>query len=125
MPFDFSKFLKLTMKPTVKLVLSPSGHRVDESDIGALLENAQRLARQGSIEVLREEIKHGIPMLVVKITGEPEALVDGVHSYLLWMDKILKLPRIVESYDIQDQLIEGLFIDDLRINPVFGEIFDL
>ena len=82
-PFGFSKFLKLTMKPTVKLVLSPSGHRVDESDIGALLENAQRLARQGSIEVLREEIKHEIPMLVVKITGEPEALVDGVHSCLL------------------------------------------
>jgi hypothetical protein len=61
-------------------------------------------------------------MLVVKITGEPEALVEGGHSYLLWMDKSLKLPRIVESYDDQDQLIEGLFIDDLRINPVFGEI---
>jgi outer membrane lipoprotein-sorting protein len=124
-PFGFSKFLKFTMKPTAKLVLSPSGHGVDESDLGALLENAQRLAQQGSVEVLREEIKHETPMLVVKITGEPEALVDGVHSYLLWMDKSLKLPRIVESYDEQEQLIEGLFIDDLRINPVFGEIFDL
>jgi hypothetical protein len=64
-------------------------------------------------------------MLVVKITGEPQALVDGVHSYLLWMDKSLKLPRVVESYDNQDQLIDGLFIDDLRINPVFSEIIDL
>jgi hypothetical protein len=64
-------------------------------------------------------------MLVVKITGEPEALVGGFHSYPLWMDKSLKLPRIVESYDDQDQLIEGSFIDDLRINPVFGEILDL
>jgi outer membrane lipoprotein-sorting protein len=121
-PFGFSKFLKFTINPTAKLVLSPSGHRVDKSDLGALLENAQRLAQQGSLEILREEIKHEIPMLVVKITGEPEALVNGVHSYLLWMDKSLKLPRIVESYDDQDQLIEGLFIDDLRINPVFGEI---
>jgi hypothetical protein len=31
----------------------------------------------------------------------------------------------VESYDEQEQLIEGLFIDDLRINPVFGAILDL
>jgi outer membrane lipoprotein-sorting protein len=124
-PFGFSKFLKFTMKPTAKLVLSPSGHRVAESDLGVLLENALTLAQQGSVEVLREEIKHEPPMLVVKITGEPEALVDGVHSYLLWMDKSLKLPRIMESYDEQEQLIEGLFIDDLRINPVFGEIFDL
>lgn len=124
-PFGFSKFLKFTMQPTAKLVLSPSGHRVDESDIGVLLENAQRLAQQGSVEILREEIKHDIPMFVVKVTGEPEAHVDGIHSYLLWMDKSLKLPRIVESYDDQDQLIEGLFIDDLRINPVFGKIFDL
>ena len=44
-PFGFGKFLILTMKPTAKLMLSPSGHRVDESDIGALLENAQSLAR--------------------------------------------------------------------------------
>lgn len=124
-PFGFSKFLKLTMKPTAKLVLSPTGHRVDESDLGTLLENAQRLAKQGSIEILREEIKYETPMFVVKITGDAEALVEGIHSYLLWIDKDLKLPRIVESYDDQDQLIEGLLIDELRINPVFGEIFDL
>jgi len=124
-PFGFSKFLKLTMKPSAKLILSPSGHRVDESDLGVLLENAQRLAQQGSVEILLEEIKHETPMLVVKITGDPEILIDGVHSYLLWMDKSLKLPRIVEAYDDQEQLIEGLFIDDLRINPVFGDIFDL
>jgi len=43
--------------------------------------------------------------------GESEILIDAVHSYLLWVDKSLKLPRIVESYDEQDQLIEGLFID--------------
>jgi hypothetical protein len=41
------------------------------------------------------------------------------------MDKRLKLPRTGESYDDQDQLIEGLFNNDLRINPVFGDIFDL
>ena len=41
------------------------------------------------------------------------------------MDKSLKLRRVVESYDNQDQLIDGLFIDDLRINPVFSEIIDL
>jgi outer membrane lipoprotein-sorting protein len=124
-PFGFSKFLKLTMQPTAKLVLSPSGHRVDESDIGVLLENALKLADQGSVKVLREEIRHEIPMLVVKITGETGTSVDGVHSYLIWIDKDLKLPRVVESYDNKKLLIEGLFLDELRVNPAFGDIFNL
>ena len=64
-------------------------------------------------------------MLVVKITGKPEVLVEEIHSYLLWVDISPKLPRVAEPFDEQDQQIEGLFIVDLHINPVFGEIFDL
>ena len=124
-PFGFSMFLKLTKKPTAKLVLNRSGHKFDESELVTLLENARRLAKQDSIEVLREEIKHEIPMLVVNITGKPEALADGVHSYLLWVDKSINLTRVADSYDEQDQQIEDLLIDDLHINPVFGEVFDL
>jgi outer membrane lipoprotein-sorting protein len=124
-PFGFSKWLTLTMKPTAKLVRSPSGHRVDESDIGVLLNNAQKLAQQGSLKVLREETRQQTSMVVLEIIGKESMLVDGVHRYLLWMDKKLKLPRIVESYNNEDQLIESLFLDDLTINPEFAEIFDL
>jgi outer membrane lipoprotein-sorting protein len=124
-PFGFIKSIALTMEPTSKLVRSPSGHRVDESDIGVLLENAQNLAEQGSLEVLREETIKQTTMVVLEITGEENVLVDGVHRYLLWMDKKLKLPRIVESYDNENQLIESLFLDDLILNPEFAEIFDL
>ena len=124
-PFGFSKWLTLTMNPTAKLVRSPSGHRVDESDIGVLLNNAQKLAQQGSLKVLREETRQQTTMVVLEITGKENVLVDGVHRYLLWMDKKLKLPRIVESYNNEDQLIESLFLDDLILNPEFAEIFDL
>lgn len=122
-PFGFIKPLTLTMEPTSKLVRSPSGHRVDESDIGVLLKKAQELAQQGSLEVLREETIQQTTMVVLEITGEENVLVDGVHRYLLWMDKKLKLPRIVESYNNEDQLIEGLSLEDLTLNPEFAEIF--
>ncbi|MCK4509352.1 MAG: DUF1571 domain-containing protein [Desulfuromonadales bacterium] len=124
-PFGFSKWLTLTMNPTAKLVRSPSGHRVDESDIGVLLNNAQKLAQQGSQKILREETRQQTTMVVLEIIGKENVLVDGVHRYLLWMDKKLKLPRIVESYNNEDQLIESLFLDDLILNPEFAEIFDL
>ena len=124
-PFGFSKWLTLTMKPTAKLVRSPSGHRVDESDIGVLLNNAQKLAQQGSLKVLREETMQQTTMVVLEIIGKENVLEDGVHRYLLWMDKKLKLPRIVESYNNENQLIESLFLDDLILNPEFAEIFDL
>jgi len=124
-PFGFIKSMVLTMEPTSKLVLSPSGHRVDESDIGVLLKNAQNLAEQGSLEILREETMQQTAMVVLEIIGEENVLVDGVHRYVLWLDKKLKLPRIVESYDSENQLIESLFLDDLILNPEFAEIFDL
>ena len=41
------------------------------------------------------------------------------------MDKRIKLPGIVESYDSEDQLIEGLFLDDLIVDPESPGIFDL
>lgn len=124
-PFGFSNWLVLTMEPESKLVRSPSGHRVDESDIGVLLFHAQKLAQQGSLRVLREETRQETTMVVLEITGEKEVLVGGVHRYMLWIDKKLKLPRIVESYDSENQLIEKLFLDDLILNPEFSEIFTL
>ena len=124
-PFGFIKSMTFSMKPTAKLVLSPTGHRVDKSDIGALLKNAQKLAQSGSLKVLREETVQQNTMVVLEIIGKENVLVDGVHRYLLWLDTRLKLPRIVESYDYANQLIEGLFLDDLIINPNFTEIFNL
>ncbi|MDX2494302.1 MAG: DUF1571 domain-containing protein [Desulfuromusa sp.] len=124
-PFGFSKFLVLTMKPTARLVRSPSGHRVDESDIGVLLKNAQKLAQHGSLKVLREETIQKNTVVVLEVIGEENIPVGEIHRYLLWMDKKLKLPRIVESYDNENQLIEGMFLDNLILNLKFGEIFTL
>lgn len=124
-PFGFINSLTLTMEPTSSLVKSPSGHRVDESSLGFLLQNAQELALQGSMKIVREEVRLQTTMVVLEITGKENVLVDGVHRYLLWIDKELKLPRIVESYDNEDQLIEGLFLEEMIINPDFADIFSL
>jgi len=124
-PFGIMKPLVLTMKPTARLVRSPSGHRVDESDLGVLLQNAKELAEQGRLQQLREEERLGRLLRVFEVTGEPDVQVGGVHQYLLWMDPSLKLPRIVESYDMDNQLLEGLILEDLVINPDVAGIFQL
>lgn len=124
-PFGFSKSLVLTMKPSARLVRGPSGHRADESDIGVLLEHAQKLSQSGNQRVLREEAQQDSILVVLEIVGAENVLVDGVQRYLLWLDKQLKLPRRVESFDTENQLIEGLFLDDLALNVDFSDIFEL
>ena len=124
-PFGIMKPLVLTMKPTARLVRSPSGHRVDESDLGVLLQKAKELADQGTLRQLREEERFGVPLNVFEVTGEPDVQIDDVHRYLLWMDPSLKLPRIVESYNTDNQLLEGLVLDDLAINPDVSRAFEL
>lgn len=122
-PFGFIKSLTLSMEPTAKLVRSPSGHRIDESDIGVLLENAQKLVRQGSIEILREETLEGTATVVLQITGAEDKVASGVHRYVLWIDKQLKLPRKVESFDTNNRLIEGLSLENLVLNPDLTDYF--
>jgi len=121
-PFGIMKPLVLTLKPTARLVRSPSGHRADESDLGVLLQNANRLAEQGTLRWLREEERLGLSMDVYEIIGHPDVQVGDVHRYLLWLGQTLPLPRVVESYDTNNQLLEGLILEDLVLNPdVSGE----
>lgn len=122
-PFGIMKPLVLTMKPTARLVRSPSGHRVDESDLGVLLQNAKELAEQGRLQQLREEERLDLLLRVFEVKGEPDVQVGGVHRYLLWMDPSLELPRIVESYDTNNQLLEGLILENLVINPDVSGVF--
>ena len=124
-PFAFASFLTFTLSPDDGLVHSPSGHRVDQSDLGALLRRALQLAVKGSSNVLREEIVHKRAAVVLEIDGGAHVSDDGVGRYLLWMDKELRLPVIVESYDIENRLIEGLFLDNLEMNPELGDVFRL
>lgn len=58
-PLGALRFPAFTLAPENHLVRSSSGHRVDRSDIGALLQNVKELQERGATEVLGEETVEG------------------------------------------------------------------
>ncbi len=120
-PFGFLKPLVLTMAPDNSLITSSRGHRVDESDIGALLDMVKRLQLQGKTEIQGEEILGGKKTIRVSVKGNEDFTVDSIHRYLLWLDVKTYLPLKVSAYSIDDELIEEVMMDDLEINIDFHE----
>ncbi len=115
-PFSSLKSFVLTLSPDNRLVKSSRGHRIDASDIGELLRTVKKLQENGKTEIIREEVVNKKLTMLVSIKGRNGFTVDGVHRYLLWLDKTTFLPLKVSSFDISDKLIEEVLMDDLRIN---------
>ncbi|MFN3480293.1 MAG: LolA family protein [Thermodesulfovibrionales bacterium] len=115
-PFSFLKPFVLTLSPDNRLVKSSKGHRIDASDIGELLKTVKRLQESGKTKILKEEVVNEKLTMLVSVEGGNGFTVDGVHRYLLWLDKTTFLPLKVSSFDISGGLIEEVLMDDLRIN---------
>jgi len=115
-PFGALKPFVLSLSPDNSLVKSTQGHRVDESDIGALLRRVKRLSEHG-ITVMRGEEKVGErDALIVSVEGEKGHSLEGVHRYLLWLDSITLLPLKAAAYDSSGASVEEVLMDDLEVN---------
>lgn len=125
-PFGiFSSFL-LSLSPDNSLVTSSRGHRVDSSDIGALLGRVQKLQKQGTTVITGEERVGGNGARVVVIEGNGDSAVEGIHRYVLWLDKKTGLPLKTMAYGISGDLVEDVLMDDLEINiPLQPGLFTL
>ncbi|HXF65663.1 MAG TPA: sigma-E factor regulatory protein RseB domain-containing protein [Burkholderiales bacterium] len=123
-PFGTGLF-SLSLSPDNPLVQSPTGQRVDRSDIGALLDNVKALQRNGESAVLGEEIVAGKKTLRIAVTGKGRPATGNVQRYDLWLDSITLLPLKVVSRDARGDVIETVLMDDLDINVELGnELFD-
>jgi outer membrane lipoprotein-sorting protein len=121
-PFGFWKSLALSLRPDNPLIISSKGHRVDASDIGALLETTKKLRGRGKSEKLGTEAVGGKKTMVVAIEGEGTATVPGnIHRCLLWLDTNTFLPVRTATYDGKGVLIEDVILDDLEINIRFPD----
>lgn len=120
-PFGFLKSLELRISPDDSLIRSSRGHTVDESDIGSLLKNVKKLRDSGTAEIAGEEAVSGRKTLVVEVRGEGAVEVDGTHRYRLWLEKTSMLPLKVEAYAASGELLEGVLMDDLEVNPVLSK----
>lgn len=122
-PFRFLKSFKMRLDPEDRLIRSSRGHTVDESSIGALLDNVSELRDNGSLDVLREEDADGKSALLVEVRGRGGREVDGVNLYRLWLDHDTALPVKVEAYDAGGRLVERVRMESLVVDPEFPPDF--
>lgn len=114
-PFG-GKLLSLKLSPGNRLVQSPTGQRVDKSDIGKLLDNVKTLQHNGETTILGEELVAGIRAVRLAVAGKGNFVVSNVHRYDLWLDIGTLLPVKVVSRDVNDDMIETVVMDGLQIN---------
>jgi len=120
-PFGFTSLFVLALDPDNSLVKSAQGHRVDESDIGALLRRVQRLQEHGTTAVTGEETVGGRKAALVTVEGREGYSLQGIHRYLLWLDKTTHLPAKVAAYDDKGKLVEEVVMSDLEVNVVLED----
>lgn len=123
-PFG-ERFFSLTLSPENRLVQSPTGQRVDRSDIGALLDNVKSLQRKGGTTVLGEEMVGGRKTMRLAISAAGDRVAGNVRQYELWLDSATLLPLKVVSRDANNEIIETVVMDDLQINVTLPDrLFD-
>ena len=116
-PFGFLKPLVLTFAPDNGLITSAQGHRVDASDMGALLETVHTLADKGKCTIKGDGEVGGRHALLVEVRGEGGITVNGnIHRYLLWLDAGTLLPLRTQAFAADDAQVEDVVMDDLEIN---------
>ena len=107
----------VTLSPDNALVKSSGGHAVNESDIGSLLGVVAKLQSNGQTYIVGDEDLSGRQTLLVRVSGNGDFTVRGIHRYDLWLDKKTYLPLKAVSYDPAEGLIEEVLMDDLEIDP--------
>jgi hypothetical protein len=98
------------------MIRSSAGHKVDQSDIGSLLRAIMALQAMGVTCIAGDEVLAGRETILVRVTGNDNAAVCGIHRYDLWLEKKTLLPLKVASYDSTEELTEEVIMDDLEIN---------
>jgi outer membrane lipoprotein-sorting protein len=122
-PFGSTRLPPLALSPDNPLIQSPTGQKVDHSDVGSLLENIQALQQDGASEVVGEEPVGKNDSLHIVVTGKSNATLGNVHRYHLWLDSKNGFPVKVVSYDLHNNIIETVVLEDIQINPVFPARF--
>lgn len=114
-PFKFTDYV-VTLSPDNNMILSSAGHRVDESDIGSFLGIVAKLQTNGKTFITGYESLSGRQTLFVRVTGNGDFTVRGIHRHDLWLDKMTYLPLKIVSYDIHEGVTEEVLMDDLEID---------
>lgn len=122
-PFGSMWLPPLSLSPDNPMVQSPTGQRVDRSDIGSLLENIRALQDGGETRILDEESTDEFDAVHIVVRGKPHASLGDVHCYEVWLDQRNAFPVRVSSFDAADCLMETVVLEDVEIDPCFPARF--
>lgn len=122
-PFGKSLLPPMNLAPDNPLIQSPTGQRVDRSDIGALLDNIRTVQEHGLSETVGPDTIDGHAATHVATTGKPGFSHNKVHRYDVWLDDNTSFPHKVVSHDAEDREIETVLMEDVVIDPDFPPRF--
>lgn len=122
-PFGAGTFPVLNLSPTDSLITDENGHRVDQSDIGVLLNNIRRLQQGGTTTLSGEGTIAGKPAVHLSVVGPEGKTIAAVHHYEVWFDKHSGLPIKVVSYGLGGKLLETVMMEAMTINVRFPPDF--
>src|SRR3569833_1024535 len=105
-PFGYHSVPSLCLSPDKGLIRSPTGQRVDRSDVGVLFENVKALQAGGGAAVLGVETVGAQAALHVDVGNNNGAPIGAVYRYQLWLDQDTGFPVKVLSYGKDGKLIE-------------------
>lgn len=120
-PFGVDRVVSARFAPDNPLLRDPNGHRIDRSDVGALLENLVALRAKGRMTTVGEEELAGRPTSVLDITGERGATVNGVNRYRIWLANDPMFPLKVESFAVGGGAIETVDMTDAEVDVDFPD----
>lgn len=125
-PFQSIKSFSVGLSPENRLIMSPTGHTVDKSDIGDLLKTAKKLQAEGIVRIIGEEVIGGRKSTLIEVRGNRDVSVEGVHIFHIWMDGKMFLPIKAASFDLKGSLIEEVLMDDLTVDvEIDDSLFNL
>lgn len=122
-PFGLGHWPTLRLAPDSPLLRGRHGHRVDRSDVGALLANLQALRARGRLFELGDTHIAARPATGLEVVGDAGVQVAGVHRYRVWLARGSLFPIKVASFGPDDMLIEAVDLDDIETDVVFPERF--
>ena len=122
-PFGAGSWPELDLAPDNPLLRDSSGHRVDRSDLGALLANIRALRERGSAAPPSDTALDGRPATLLDIRGAAGDGTGRVQRYRVWLAQDLGLPLRVDSFAAAGALIESVDMGDLRVDGPLPERF--
>jgi len=122
-PFGVEHIPSLTLAPDNPLLGNRRGHRVDRSDVGALIANLFALSAQGKVSPLGETEIAERPATGFEVTGKSGITVAGVHRYDVWVAQDSRFPLKVQSFDTDGRLIETVNMADAQTDVHLPERF--